>query len=81
MTKTKLVLLVLTYILALVVAVPCIVLLIISGAIIYGILKLERMIVLGIDDNELSYVWNKLCDMMSEVIYNLRGEFLKGIGL
>lgn len=81
MNYIKVSLLVLAYLLVLIIAVPCVILLIISGTVIYSTLKIEKMAVKVVDNNELNRAWCKLCDLLADLIYNLRNVFLDGIGL
>ncbi len=81
MVKLKLFALLLVYIVLLVVSIPVIALLLICSLIISGTLKVGQEIIWDVGDGEVTREWNKLVDLIAELIYNLRDSFVAHFGI
>lgn len=76
MHKIKRLSLILAYLLMLIISLPFIVLWLVSGAIIYGTLKVECALVCGIWEEDLTESWNRMWQEFGEMIDHVKSLFL-----
>jgi hypothetical protein len=75
MDKTKRVIMVLLYLLSVVAAIPVAILVLLGCIVLYGVLKIENLIIRDIWEQELIDMWNKLIGLFSEAFDSFKDIF------
>lgn len=75
MSKIKLIIKTLLYLLMVVVSIPMVILLALACIVMYGALKVEQWVIMDIWNEELTDSWNKMIGLLTEMIDSFKDLF------